>query len=158
QPRNLQGVRSLASVRGQRGPLRTPQSSSDTTMTNMPADFVVTQEHRRFAEFCEACRHYRYIGLCYGPPGGGKPLSARAYAQWDRVEASQPITDASEAALADALDSDTVLSTPSVVNTPGQAERDIPRLRSALRPIPVEPPERTQRVQLDAVRKEERAQ
>jgi DNA transposition AAA+ family ATPase len=127
-------------------------------MTNMPADFVVTKEHRRFAEFCEACRHYRYIGLCYGPPGVGKTLSARAYAQWDRVEASQPITDASEAALADALDSDTVLYTPSVVNTPGQVERDIARLRSTLRSIRVETLERTQRVQLDAVRKEERAQ
>jgi DNA transposition AAA+ family ATPase len=127
-------------------------------MNSVPADFVVTKEHRRFAEFCEACRHYRYIGLCYGPPGVGKTLSARAYAQWDIVEASQPIKDATVTALTDALDSNTVFYTPPVVHTPGQVERDIAHLRSALRSIRVETLERTQRVQLDAVHKDERAQ
>jgi DNA transposition AAA+ family ATPase len=122
------------------------------------ADFVVTKEHRRFAEFCEACRRYRYIGLCYGPPGVGKTLSARYYAQWDKMEATQPIKDASVTALADALDSDTVFYTPPVVHTPGQVERDIARLRSALRSIRVEHLERQQRVHLNAVRTYEREQ
>jgi AAA domain len=110
-------------------------------MTNPqpPTDFVVTREHRRFAEFCDACKRYRYIGLCYGVPGVGKTLSARHYATWDKVQAYQPHGRSPETALHEVLGSDPIVYTPGVVNSPGQVERDIQQRRHTLRVISQEP-------------------
>jgi len=101
-------------------------------MNSAPSDFVETTEHRRFAEFCDACRRYRYIGLCYGSPGVGKTLSARYYANWDRVEAYWSNPHAAEMEVAQVAGSQTVFYTPEVVNSPRRIEEDIWRLRQAL--------------------------
>jgi hypothetical protein len=84
-----------------------------------PAPFLITKEYRRFVEFCEACRRDRYIGLCYGPPGVGKTLSARHYAQWDRIEAAHDRWESlSRVVPTDVADCHTVFYTPPVANTP----------------------------------------
>jgi DNA transposition AAA+ family ATPase len=97
--------------------------------------FVETKEYRRFREFCDACRRYRYIGLCYGPPGVGKTLSARYYADWDRVE-SVDLYSLHKATGADEMPGNgSVFYTAKVVNSPGQIEDDIARLRRDLREL-----------------------
>ncbi len=92
------------------------------------AAFVETREYRRFREFCDACRRERYIGLCYGPAGVGKTLSARRYADWDRVVATNPYADFGEIRSDDVPGNGCVLYTATVVNSPRQIEDDVARL------------------------------
>lgn len=53
---------------------------------NKGQKFIETKEYKRFAEFCDACIKYKYIGICYGLPGVGKTLSSRYYSKWDSIE------------------------------------------------------------------------
>ncbi len=100
--------------------------SKEETTTQVA--FLETKEYRRFAEFCDACRHYRYIGLCYGPPGVGKTLSARHYAQWDLVETHLPLW-MEIAPPPELIPLRTAFYTPSVNNSPGRLEKDMAELR-----------------------------
>jgi DNA transposition AAA+ family ATPase len=99
--------------------------------------FLETKEYRRFAEFCDTCRHDRSIGLCHGPPGVGKTLSARHYARWDALETVftgyQFWTEfPAHEALADCR---TVIYTPSMITTPQRLDGELFRLRRALHGI-----------------------
>jgi hypothetical protein len=99
-------------------------------------EFVETLQHRRFVEFCDSCRRYRYIGLCYGPPSVGKTLSARQYSHWDQVKA----TDCWQADIVvEAPVWDTVFYTPPVVNTPGGVDTEINRSRDRLKQFARQP-------------------
>jgi DNA transposition AAA+ family ATPase len=88
------------------------------------ATFIETREHQRFHEFCDACREYQYIGLCYGPPGVGKTVSARYYTHGTKT-AAMKFDPACEGKLEKGLASKVVLYTPSVVNSPGKIARDL---------------------------------
>ena len=96
------------------------------------AAFVETREYRRFREFCDACRRYRYIGLCYGPAGVGKTLSARHYADWDRVTECNPYADRGDFRTDDVPGNGCVLYTATVVNSPGQIQNDVYQLRQRM--------------------------
>lgn len=118
--------------------------------------FLITSEYRRFAEFCDACRQYRYIGLCYGPPGIGKTLSARHYADWDRFETLPPVWKADDEELAALAGADTVLYTPEIVNSPNVVANGVKHLCASLRSIQQEPQRRADKATAEArIREEE---
>lgn len=102
------------------------------TPTTPPRPFVLTKEYRRFEEFCAACRRHRYIGLCYGPPGVGKTLSAHHYTRWDLLGPVLQSMFRESPRPAELRDCRTVLYTPAVANNPKQIERAVTRLRTRL--------------------------
>src|SRR3954451_17240472 len=113
--------------------------------------FVETKEYRRFREFCDACRRYQYIGLCYGPPGVGKTLSARHYANWETIERYRPNTPYGPVTLDQVKGSAVVFYTPPVVvTTPGRLPNDIERLRGLVRVFFLDEIRKERRPDLDA--------
>lgn len=115
----------------------TPVTTAEDGSTEQPpratTEFVVTKQHRRFAEFCDAVRRDRYIGLCHGAPGVGKTLSARHYSYWDTV---RPIVEhfrfSETVAPESALTARTVFYTPKVHNTPNTVDKEVRSLHTRL--------------------------
>jgi hypothetical protein len=124
-----------------------PESASKGTATSSRA-FVETIEYSRFVEFCDACRHFRYIGLCYGPPGIGKTLSAMRYSRADQIVPR----DRRTSEVSDDRPVDTLLYTASVVNTPSRVDNDIRMARETVMSIVLDPIRREATVVLEEIR------
>jgi hypothetical protein len=132
----------------QKPPLHSyPESASRGTVTSSRA-FVETIEHNRFVEFCDACRHFRYVGLCYGPPGVGKTLSALRYSRADQIVPRDRWTSE----VTDDRPVDTLLYTTSVVNTPSRVEIDIRLARERMMSIVLDPIRREATTVLEEIR------
>ena len=103
--------------------------------------FVETFEFKRFAEFCSACSQDRYIGLCYGPAGIGKTLSARHYANWPQME-DLDLDALTDEQLAELSQPNIVFYTAPVTNTPRSVTNGLSALREKLGRIAREPEQR----------------
>jgi DNA transposition AAA+ family ATPase len=108
-------------------------AGGSTSLAPTATAFLVTKEYRRFAEFCDAVRRYRYIGLCYGPPGVGKTLSARHYADWDHLEQvfAHELQD-DQPRFPGLTDCRSIVYTPTVAVTPRTLDTTIHGLRCHL--------------------------
>src|SRR5437763_1047169 len=124
-----------------------PSTVIETNSHQQPP-MVETLEHRRFNEFCDSCRRYRYIGLCYGPPGVGKTLSARTYSRWDKIKQS----DRWNSGPAETPMLDTVFYTPEVVNAPGNISSGIRCARDTLKDLARRPLRLVREQQLESIR------
>ena len=102
---------------------------STTAARHRDGVFIATKEHRRFVEFADAVRREGYIGLCFGPAGVGKTVSARRYAHWDTAETLLeqwgPRHDSDAAVYAALARSRTVFYTPHTTATPRQLGDDL---------------------------------
>ena len=114
--------------------------------------FAPTKEYLRFGEFCDACRKYRYIGICHGVPGVGKTRSAREYASFDMLSPlfpeelftlvgrrylddqfpHKPFATPGSPAFTEVLSCRTVYYTAPVGATPSRIEREVMALSATL--------------------------
>ena len=130
-------------------------------MNKEPVNFVETLEYRRFVEFCDACRRYRYIGLCYGRSGVGKTLSARRYSGWDQVEKGPPPHRLADEQVSPAARWHSAFYTVPVVNAPRPVEGEVLHRLHQLQSYAEEPLRREEAAQMaelqagfDAARRE----
>ncbi len=126
------GRPSIAVPAVEAGPFYDESTEPGVPRTRRTGPFIATKEYRRFTEFAAAVRRETFIGLCYGPAGVGKTLSARRYARWDKVEefllgwGRRQESDA--AVYATLARSRTAFYTPTTTCTPKQLEQDLDQL------------------------------
>jgi DNA transposition AAA+ family ATPase len=125
-----------------------PQQSASSATEAISRNFIETIENDRFIEFCDACRRFRYIGLCYGPPGVGKTLSAFRYSRCEMIVSFDRWTSQSR----DQLPINTIFYTTAVINTPSRIGADIGLAREKLMGIARNPIRLEAKKVLDAIR------
>ena len=111
------------------------EGGSSTAGPRPPAGeqlFITTKQHRRFTEFADAVRLDRYIGLCYGPPGVGKTLSARRYACWHELVPMLRQSQKHFTGGSDRSDWHTIIYTPPVSASPRMIDKELCDLGSRL--------------------------
>ncbi|MGS2648299.1 AAA family ATPase [Streptosporangium sp. LJ11] len=79
------------------------------------------------------------MGLCFGPPGVGKTLSARQYAQRDELETMLQAWRTNSTAVRERTDLHTLLYTPTVANSPRLIDKDLVRLGEHLAVVRLQP-------------------
>jgi DNA transposition AAA+ family ATPase len=114
---------------------------------------VETLEYLRFVEFYDACREFRYIGLCYGAPGIGKTLSALKYSRAEMILK----VHREPAESRDQLPIDTGSYTTEVVNTPARVQFDIRSTRERLQEVALRPIRKAATDTLNAIRLNDQA-
>lgn len=91
--------------------------------------FIITKEHRRFVEFAQAVKKQRTIGICVGPAGVGKTLSARHYTRWDTLHPFirdwGPRNDSDAQVYALAARTRTAFYTPAVLASPKATQDEL---------------------------------
>jgi DNA transposition AAA+ family ATPase len=129
-------------------PSQQPQQSASSATEATSRGFIETVQNDRFIEFCDACRRFRYIGLCYGPPGVGKTLSARRYSRSEMIVSFDRWTSQAR----DQLPNNTIFYTTAVINTPSRIGNDIGLAREKLMGIAMNPIRLEAKEVLDAIR------
>lgn len=130
-----------ATIEKGKSPESTPsERDASSKDASSAASFITTKEYHRFEEFCEACRRERYIGLCYGPAGVGKTLSARRYSKRDLIERHangrfHHSRDSMPPVPPEAADCHTAFYTAPVANTPRVVKEGLYDARMALERI-----------------------
>lgn len=113
----------------------TGEDSTASARQRKTGPFIATKEHRRFVEFADAVRRDGYIGLCFGPAGVGKTLSARRYTHWNSPTETLlndwgPRQDSDATVYAGLARSRAVFYTASTTGTLRQLDADLTQLTS----------------------------